>query len=683
MLGAVLAIAGGQAVGAGIPTLDVVEVTAGSQDLVGEASSATQGTVLGKQLETRALMRPGEVLEIVPGVIVTQHAGDGKANQYFLRGFNLDHGTDFFTSVNGIPVNMPTHAHGQGYTDLNFVIPELVERVRYRKGPYSAEDGDFAAAGAAHMEYYRSLPADFAEVGAGENGFRRALLAGSPAAAGGKLLYGIEWYENDGPWQVAQHYGKFNGVLRYSRGSAADGFALTGQAYRGQWTSTDQVARRAIESGAIDRFGTLDPSAGGSTHRYSLGLEWGRADAAGATRANAYWVDYRLNLFSNFTYFLNDPVNGDQFEQADRRKILGAAASHTWFHKLAGRSSDTSFGALVRQDRIDKVGLHLTAARTRLSTVREDDVTQRSLGVYLQNQTQWLEKFRSIVGWRQDFYRFEVDSDLPANSGRASDRIGSPKLALIFGPWARTEFYANWGWGFHSNDARGSTITVDPSSGDPVSRVDPLVRAKGAELGVRSAPLPGLQLTAAAWQLELDSELLFVGDAGTTEASRPSKRRGVELAAWYHPLPWLTIDADASFSRARFTDGDPAGDRIPGAIERVLSVGVGVDGLGPWFGGLRLRHFGTRPLIEDDSVRSRSSTLANLRVGYRLSKSLQATLDVLNLFDREVSDIEYFYCSRLGGEAPGVCADGSAGTDDIHLHPAEPRTLRVALRYNF
>ena len=435
---------------------------------------------------------------------------------------------------------------------------------------------------------------------------------------------------------------------------------------------------------SFDRFGTLDPTTGGATHRYSIGGEWARRDADGSSHANAYFVDYRLNLYSNFTYTLNDPVYGDQFEQADRRRVFGAEAAHTWFHKLAGRDSDTSIGFVVRQDRIDKVGLYATVARERLSTVREDAVTQRSLGVYLQNQTQWADKLRAIVGVREDFYRFKVDSNLAENSGTATDHIASPKLALIFGPWARTEFYANYGWGFHSNDARGATIKVDPADGvTPVSRVDPLVRSKGAELGVRTAPLPGLQLTAALWQLKLDSELLFVGDAGTTEASRPSRRTGLEFAAYYHPLPWLTVDADMSLSRARFTDSDPAGDRIPGAIERVLSTGVGVDGLGPWFGGVRLRHFGSRPLIEDNSVRSTSSTLVNMRVGYRMNRQWQLTLDVLNLFDRKAGDIEYYYCSLLRGETPGTCADGSAGVDDIHLHPAEPRTLRASLRYTF
>ncbi len=694
--GAVWAMAALHALAAGIPTLDVVEVKAGADNLIGTASSATEGTVGAKQLQGRTLLRPGEVLEVVPGLIITQHSGDGKANQYFLRGFNLDHGTDFYTSVNGVPVNMPTHAHGQGYADLNFLIPELVERVRYKKGPYSVEEGDFAAAGAAHIEYFRSLPAGIAELGVGENGFRRALVAGSPALAGGNLLYALEWFDNDGPWVVPEGLAKINGVLRYSQGAADNGWALTGMAYKARWRSTDQVAQRAIDQSFIERYGSLDSSDGGETQRYSVSADWARRNAAGYSRANAYAMSYRLDLFSNFTYLLDDTVDGDQFHQADKRSVLGASGAHTFFGMLGARDTENTLGFVLRRDRIRPVGLFLTRERERLATIREDRVTQTSLGLYVENQTQWFDKFRSIAGWRHDFYRFDVSSDRAMNSGKVNHNIGGPKLALIFGPSAKTEFYLNYGQGFHSNDARGATTRINPDPRDPgflgaVDPVTPLVKAKGYEAGLRSAPLPGLQTTLALWRLDLDSELLFIGDAGTTEASRPSRRQGIEWANYYHPMAWLTIDADLSLSRARFRDSDLVGDRIPGSIERVVSVGVGIDDIGPWFAGLRLRYFGPRPLIEDDSVHSISSTLANLRVGYRFDKRVQVTLDVLNLFDRKVSDIDYSYesCLRQELSGPGVrpeCDAGAAdrpGVADIHTHPAEPRTFRVALRLSF
>ena len=660
----------------GVQTLDEIEVVAAPDQLIGSADAATEGTVDHAQLETRPLLRPGELLETVPGVIVTQHSGDGKANQFFLRGFNLDHGTDLATWVDGVPVNLPSHGHGQGYTDLNFVIPELVSDLRYRKGPYYAEEGDFSAAGSVRMHYFEALPDNIAEASAGEDGYRRGLLAVSPALGDGRLLFGIEAYHYDGPWEQPEDYRKFNGVLRYSRGGEASRLSLSAMVYRGEWDATDQVAERAVDSGLISRYGTLDPTSGGETHRYSLSANWRGRDGAVTSEAAAYLVDYRLNLFSNFTYFLDDPVNGDQFEQADDRMVSGAWARRSWLGEWGSRAVEHTVGVQVRYDNIDNVGLYHTASRQRLSTVRADAVKQLSMAPYYQAAVQWSEKVRTVLGLRADYYRFDIDSSLPQNSGKRDDFIASPKLSLIFGPWQKTEYFLNAGYGFHSNDARGSVISVDPQTLAPVSRVDPLVRATGAELGVRTAYFRGLQSSLALWWLDLDSELLFVGDAGTTEASRPSRRIGVEWANYYRPLSWLTVDADLAFSHARFTDNDPAGDHIPGAIETTASVGVGINRPLGWFGGARLRYFGPRPLVEDDSVRSSSSTLVNLTAGYRFSRHWQAMLAVYNIFDREVSDIDYYYTSRLAGEL-------ATGVDDIHTHPAEPRTARLSLRYNF
>jgi outer membrane receptor protein involved in Fe transport len=660
----------------GVQTLEEVEVVARPDELIGDADAATQGTVSHQQLETRPLLRPGELLETVPGLIVTQHSGDGKANQFFLRGFNLDHGTDFATWMDGAPVNLPTHAHGQGYTDLNFVIPELMSNLQYRKGPYYAEEGDFSAAGSVHMHYFDALPRNLAEAAAGEDGYRRGLLAASPAVGDGRLLVGIEAFHYDGPWEHPEDYRKFNGVMRYSLGGEANRLAVTAMVYRGDWDATDQVAERAVDSGLISRFGTLDPTSGGRTHRYSLSANWRRRDGAAVSEAAAYLFNYELNLFSNFTYYLDDPVNGDQFEQADDRLVSGFWAKHSWLGNWGSRAVEHTFGVQARHDDIDSVGLYHTSGRQRLSTVRNDAVKQTSVAPFYQAAVQMTEKFRAILGVRADYYRFDVDSSLPQNSGKRDDFIASPKLSLIFGPWNRTEYYLNAGYGYHSNDARGSVISVDPVTLTPVQRVDPLVRATGAELGLRTALISHLQSSLALWWLDIDSELLFVGDAGTTEASRPSRRIGIEWANFYRPRPWLTVDADLALSRARFTDDDPAGDYIPGAIESTASIGVGVDRPLGWFGGARLRYFGPRPLVEDDSIRSASSTLVNASVGYRFTRHWQAALEVYNLFDREVSDISYYYTSRLPGEP-------AAGVDDIHYHPAEPRTARFRVRYSF
>jgi hypothetical protein len=648
----------------------------GDAELLGIAAAASSGVVAGSQLENRPLARPGDLAERVPGVIISQHSGEGKANQYYVRGFNIDHGTDLALSVAGLPVNLPTNGHGQGYADLNFVIPELVGGIQYKKGTYYAEEGDFSAAGAIHMNYLTSLERPIAKLELGEDGYRRALLAVSPHVAGGHLLAALEVGTNDGPWVRPDDFRKLNGVVRYSRGTAQSGFSLTGMLYEAEWDSTDQVPVRAIESGEISRFGFVDPTDGGESHRRSLLAAWQRGGPRSLTRVEGFVSEYGMNLFSNFSYFLSDPENGDQFEQRDDRWFAGLRASRLWSLGSRERPTEVTAGAQLRYDDIAPVGLYLTRERARLATTREDSVQQASGAVYAQADTQWTGRVRTVLGLRGDLYGFEVDSSDPLNSGSESASRLSPKLTLALGPWARTELYANYGWGFHSNDARGATITRDPATGEPAEPVDLLVRARGAELGLRTLAAPGLHATAAVWGLALDSELLFVGDAGTTEPSRPSERRGVELTADYSPRPWLKLDASYAYSRARFTDEDPAGDRIPGAIEGVFAAGVAVDDLRRFSGSLRVRWFGPRPLVEDDSVRSDPSTLVNADLAYRVRPGWAIQASVFNLLDAEVSDVDYFYASRLPGEP-------LEGVDDVHTHPSPPRTFRIGLVASF
>ena len=659
-----------------------MEVRARIENLEGIAAAASEGVVSSQRLQAVPLLRPAEALEMVPGLIVTQHAGDGKANQYFLRGFNLDHGTDFATRVGGVPVNMPTHGHGQGYTDLNFLIPELVDRIAYRKGPYFADEGDFSSVGAAHIDYFRKMDSSLAQLTLGQNGYARTLLAGSPEVGAGNLLYGLELFHNDGPWAVPEDYLKVNGVLRYSQGSRSNGISLTGMAYRGQWNSTDQIARRAIDSGALDRFGTLDSTTGGETYRYSLAGEWAKRGEASQSNASIWWLKSGLDLWSNFQYCLNDVAasgscpTGDQFKQGERRQAGGFSASHTVFERWGEYDVVNAFGLQGRVDRNRPVGLYNTSARATWNTVREDSVTQRSVSFWGQNEIRWASWFRSVAGVRGEAYDFTVDASLPANSGTAHDRMLLPKLSLVFGPWQRSELYLNYGQGFHSNDARGTTITVDPQNpAISLDKVKPLVRTPGYELGLRSEIIAGWQSTVALWQLGSASELLFVGDAGTTEASRPSRRYGIEWTNLYTPTDWLAIDADLAWSHARFDDSAPEGNYIPGAVVTTANVGVTLDQLGPWFGALRFRYFGPRPLNENNSVRSTGSALTNLRIGYRINPRTLLALDVYNLFDQQVNDIEYWYASQLVTELSPVF--------DRHIHPAEPRSFRLTLSSRF
>jgi outer membrane receptor protein involved in Fe transport len=662
---------------AGIPTtvLEEVVVTGQLGELRGHPVSASQGVVGAEQLDLRPVLRTGELLEVVPGLIVTQHSGDGKANQYFLRGFNLDHGTDLATSVDGIPVNMPTHGHGQGYTDINFVIPELIQSIEYRKGTYYAETGNFSAAGAVDMRYRRRLDSPLFVLETGEHHYARGMVAAAPQVGDGTLLMGFEYAHIDGPWLLEEGYDKRNGLLRYTHETSDGSFSVTAQGYEGDWRSTDQIPLRAVESAEVDRFGTIDPTDGGASHRCSLSADWNGALGRGRSSVLLYALDYDLDLVSNFSY-ATDTENGDQFEQVDQRRVYGGEWSWRAPFQALGKTQELTTGIQLRYDDIEEVGLHRTLARERFETIREDAVRQASYGVHGSVQTQWNERLRTTIGLRADRFDFDVDAALAPNSGHASDSILSPKFALVLGPWRKTEFFFNAGKGFHSNDARGTTITVDPTDGVTLAdKVDALVGATGLDVGVRTALVPHTQFSLSLWSLKLDSELLFIGDAGTTEASRASERRGIEAAVIWNPASWLILDADLAWSRSRFSDFDPAGDRIPGAVRNVASVGVAIDHPSGWFGGARFRHFGEAALIEDDSVRSRPTTLVNLEAGYRFAKRYKLSAALYNVFDSRDNDITYFYESQLAGEAEPVA--------DIHFHPVEPRTVRVTLSGSF
>ncbi len=671
----------------GVPTSPMPEITVTGQieALQGEPVSATQGVVTATQLEHRPLQRTGEVLEVVPGLVVTQHSGDGKANQYFLRGFNLDHGTDLATSVDGVPVNMPTHGHGQGYTDINFVIPELIRTIEYRKGPYYADAGNFAAAGTVNLSYRDALDAPLVTLEAGEHEYRRALAAGSTGLAGGDLLLALDYSTNDGPWTLDQDFGRVNALGRFTRALENGGFGITVQAYDADWQATDQVPQRAVAQGLIDRFDTIDPTDGGSSHRYSLAFAGRGAAGAGAWDALAYAVDYRMDLYSNFTY-ATDTARGDQFEQADDRRVYGGKLSWTVPARITAGPGALQLGLDVRYDDIDAVGLYGTVERVRYATTREDDVQQLGYAAWASLDTRWNGWLRTNVGLRADRFAFDVSSNIAQNSGTEDDTTVGPKLSVVLGPWRETEFFANVGQGFHSNDARGTTITVDPA--DPatgVLPVDPLVDALGGEVGLRTAILPRTQVSLALWQLRLDSELLFVGDAGITEPNRSSRRTGIELSTIVTPVDWLVLDLDLAWTHARFDEPDPVdpavGDRIPGAVESVAALGIAVDHPSGWSGGLRFRYFGAAPLIEDDSVRSASTTLVNLEAGYRLTEHLRLAVTLLNVFDSEDNDITYYYESQL--PALGSAGAETAPVADIHFHPVEPRTLRLAVTASF
>jgi hypothetical protein len=673
----------------------------GRQDsLIGIASSATQGTVGATEIQDRPILRSGEVLETVPGVMITQHAGGGKANQYFLRGFNLDHSTDFAIFLDGMPLNLPSHAHGEGYADMNTVIAELVERVDYEKGPYYADVGNYGSAGSAHLVFFKTLPQNFIKVEGGMFGSGRAVFGVSQKLGLGNLVYGGEAYHDDGPWKHPDNYYKFNGFLTYSQGGDADGFSITARAYHGKWNSSDQIADNAVP--LVGFFGSLNPTDGGNSQRYSWQAEWHRRDANSETKIMAYGFYCDLDLFSDFTYCLTDPVRGDQFEQKDRRWVAGLDARHTIFSQWFGRKVENAFGLQVRNDWINN-GLFQTENRVRVdkadsdtgstlpATTQADRLTDTQAGFYAENTIHWADKFRSVAALRGDLEHFDVTSLVTsANSGTATKVLPSPKLSLIFGPWSKTEFYVQGGFGFHSNDGRGTTQTIEPVSGEnpfPNTRstpIPPLIPTKGAEIGVRTTAVSHLQSTISLWYLHSASELQQSGDTGGTVASaQPSQRYGVEWANYFTPLEHVAFDFDIADSTAHFStiDGDdaapggPGGKRVPEAVGLVISPGITLQDDKGLSASLRLRNFGPRDLTSDGIFRSKATILLNAEVGYQINKKWRVSAEFLNLLNRRDHDIDYAYTSRITPTAAPAFTDV--------FHPVEPFQVRFGLGRTF
>ena len=650
--------------------IEEVTVWGRGLDLLGTADSASQGLVGYKDFSTRPLMRVGELVEVIPGMIATQHSGPGKANQYFLRGINLDHGSDFSARFDGMPVNLRTHAHGSGYLDLSFFIPEIIEKVEYRKGPYFSDVGDFSAAGAAMFKTYDRLAEGFVEFKFGTENDYRLVGANSQVVGDGELLYGGEVFYRDGPWDLEQDLEKFNGILKYTTSIAGVETRLSTTLYNSEWTSTDQIPLRAVESGLISRFGFIDPDLGGESSRFSFNSNfiWDEFDVS------AYASFYKMNLFSNFTYFLNDPINGDEFEQEDQRWVYGLLGTYEGQTSWLGFDVVPRLGTEIRYDDIQELNLYNTVSRIRTNTVREDEVQEFSIALFGEAEIYLTEHLRTTLGLRWDYYDFDVHAQRVVNSGGGSDSLFQPKFGVAYTLTDSLELYGNYGIGFHSNDVRGAVISIDPVSGDQVDTVPALVEAEGAEGGVRWNVLEGLKVTFAVFWLELESELVFVGDAGTTEPNDATRRIGLEFSSFWQINEWLVLDAGVTQTDAEFKDLPAGENQVPDAQGFTASGGITVAREDGWTSSLRVRHFGDASLNETETVKKSSSTLLN----FSLSKNIgqfKFGFEVLNLLDAQDDDISYLFESQLAGEPSPV--------EDIHFHPAEERAFKLSLRWNY
>ena len=680
-------------------TIEQIVVTASRLDLTGRATTASQGSVTKKELALRPTYRVGQLLESIPGLVVSVHSGEGKAYQYLARGFNLDHGTDLANFVDGIPVNRPTDAHGQGYSDLNFLIPELAQGLDYTKGPYYASIGDFGAVASQHLRLADEVENQV--IGSvGTLGDER--LAGTGTYHfdnGDRLLAAADTAHVDGPFKPGNNFRKIDTALRYVDGTQTDGFTLTALYYRGEGRLSTDQPERAVDEGLISRFGTLDPTDGSFSERESLSARYAVSGETWQFTTNAYAVHSLQVLWNDFTHFLNDPVNGDQEQQDEDRTTLGGAASLVYHSSLLGIPSDTTIGI---QGRTDDAYVDKRHTRDRVvldycdtlgvpyvqgfGACNADRIKLGDTAPYAETATRWTPWLRTVLGVREEFYAATDRSLITGFKGVGAQSLFQPKGSLILGPWRGTEIYLSAGRGFHSDDARGVFQTL-PLEGIPgLSHRTPLLaKADGEEVGIRISPLANLHVQAALFEIEFVSELVYDQDMGMDQAEAPSKRRGVEVSAQYRPFPWIEFNTDLAATKARFATGNPDsyglnGLYIPDAPDFIGSFGVLVDELGPWYGGLQWRILGSYPLNPDNVVRGSGYSEVNLEVGYKVRPGTKLQLSVYNLFDQKADAFDYDYVSRLPGEpARGIANE----RDDLQFHPLEPLSARVMLTQAF
>ena len=649
-----------------IETGDIIYVYGRGERRIGLAGAASEGGVAGADIEIRPLLRPGELLEATPGLIATQHSGGGKANQFFLRGFNLDHGTDYSVYIDDMPVNFRTHGHGQGYLDVNGVIPETVARVDYRKGPYRVDAGDFSFVGSSQITTHDRLQ-PFVTGEAGSYDYYRLVAGGSTRVGQGDLLVAGQAKFNNGPWELAEDFEGYSAFVKFSQPVGAGDLSLSYRLFDASWAPTEQIPERATDTQFCeDRFCAIDETLRGETERHVFTANYLSDD----WRVTAYAQNYDWELLSNFTYFLEDPVNGDQLRQYDERWTFGGRIEHT--ARVSDRFS-LRVGAEGRYDDIGEVGLDETINGATEFTVGAFAVEEASLGLYAEAIWRPLDRLMVIGGVRGDIYDFESEALRGALSwsGSASDETIAPKIGVNYEVVDGVALYGNYGEGFHSNDARGVTNPVDPVPG--------LVDGNFKEVGLRFER-GGLIFTGVYWWSEIDSELIYVGDAGTVEPNDASERHGYEFTAFYKPNNWLAVDAVWTGTTSRYV-GVPAGqDYIPGALENSGELGISAA-FPEWNAAARVRYLGPAAQIEDNSVRSESTTLVNARIAWTpqdidFLQGWEVHAELLNAFDSKDNDITYFYATRLPGEP-------AEGIESIVSRIVEPRQLRVGVTKRF
>jgi outer membrane receptor protein involved in Fe transport len=643
-------------------------------------AASSQQFIPDKEYLLQPQGRPAQVLRLIPGFIAVEHSGGaGKADQYFLRGFDADHGTDVAFFADGMPINLRTHAHGQGYTDLNFMIPETIEGLDVNKGAYLPEYGDFATAGAVNFRTRDVVKEGVAQSAGDQFDTQRYMLMFSPTKDRVRTLFAAEGYYTHGPFQNDNRYFRSNVLGKMTTNlTGRDELSLTATFHKAQWNASGEIPLRAVHEGSLDRFGAIDPSEGGKTLRTTVRLNYHYDTTSnGQFFANAYGQYYRMDLFTNFTFFKDDiekngvPTTGDGIRQSDRRVMYGGEVGYKQTGKFLDMDGAATVGAQTRVDNIH-ARLGTQVKRMPTGTTTDSDVLEASYAPFIKAEVQPAAWMRLAGGLRAEAFTFDVlnrcTTCMEQPAGRTHSSIVLPKMNLILGPWAATELFANYGEGYHSNDAR-SAVTSGSA---------PLARAKSYEVGVRAKPWgpDGIELIATLWQLDLKSELVFAGDDGTTRIRGASRRHGVEVAARGQIWGPLYVNGSFTWTKAEFRNGD--------AVPLVPEVTAYGAVLLRWPEGLtsqlQATYLGVRPLNEDRSVKAPSWIDIDLSERYQLPLKLshgrmEAFLFIQNLFNTKWEQAIFAFASQLRNEPAAV--------NDIHFVPGIPRMVMGGVAWYF
>lgn len=633
-------------------------------------------------IQMRPLNSAQDILRVVPGIVIGQHAGGGKAEQIFLRGFDIDHGTDIALFADGMPVNMVSHAHGQGYADLHFIIPELVERVDFQKGPYYANIGNLGTAGYVKFETPGVLRQNLLTVEGGQFEHFRTVAAidllGDRAAARGTSAYVAgETMFNNGYFDQPQDFKRLNLFAKF-RQAYDDGKVLTLSVsrFRSSWLASGQIPDRAVADGTIGFFGAIDPTEGGRTGRINVNLEHLTPLSSRTLLKNQFFLSqYDFELYSNFTFFLNDPVNGDKIRQRENRIISGYNGYIAHEATLAGRPLRLESGVQLRYDDVRDV--ELSRGKRRVTTTEQiklGDVQEIDFGLYADAGWQITPRFNANVGIRFDQFHFSYH-DLLDTTARAFRQKGknivNPKLNLNYSFSEKITLFGQLGTGFHSNDTR----VILEAAGENI-----LPRAVGFEAGFLFKPYPALLLSASAWQLDLEQEFVYVGDEGVVEPGGQTRRQGIDVSARWQLAPWLFLDADYNVTRPRALSEPEGQNFIPLAPTQTSVGGLTVRTKSGFGGSLRYRYVADRPANEDNSVVAEGYFLLDAIVSYvpvlKNGRSpVELRLTAQNLADVRWKETQFDTESRLQNEAEPV--------SEIHFTPGTPFFLKGALTFRF